>query len=309
MKITQQNKSFLLGNNPFCSQDMILSERIAQKKQAYQKQAMKVVTSAYHAEKKIDGSINRAKEQIQQLQSENDAFHPLLKDIRQQMSQAMEYYQIDPDSQEQKDLELLQKKYDIDVHGSTKPLTEEEQQRLKEMGEMTEYQKLSMDLYGQADYYQTQMQKNQAKMSGEGKAIRQISTARLESHAMTDAMNAKEGILEAASKEAVSMLIDDAKKQIEEKTGQVMEAAKKRKEEEEKEQERIEAAKEGHEKAEASAEGTKENPSDKKLSDITENILEGDKIAQEVNEKMRKILEKEKLLEEDLKGIAVNLEV
>lgn len=78
---------------------------------------MHVVTSARNGEKKIDDNIEDIREQVRGYLKDNEEAGHFLKDIRSQMAEAKEYYQVEDDSQEQKDLELLQKQYDMMKHG------------------------------------------------------------------------------------------------------------------------------------------------------------------------------------------------
>lgn len=301
MRISQ-NKSFFAGDSPFKKEGMTIQDRVAQKKQLYQKKAMHMVTTANKAEKQIDGSIEDIKEKIRMLQAENEEANKFYKDYKQQMAQAKEDYNIADDSQEQKDLELLQKQYDMSKHGSMEQLTEEEKERLKNMEELTEYQQLSMDLYKEADYWKTQIETNNLIINGESGAIRSINIERLKTHGMVDAQKAKESILAAASKEIEGMLVDDAKEALDEKAEEVKEAAEDQKEKKEEEEERIEAAKENKEEREDFVEAVRDN-----TAELTQQAVESDVIMEDVNEEIKKIMQQEKLLEEDLKGLTVNV--
>ena len=134
MKISNERKNMFLGNQFFGKQDMDIKEKVAAKKQQRFKEAMHVVTSARNGEKKIDDNIEDIREQVRGYLKDNEEAGYFLKDIRSQMAEAKEYYQVEDDSQEQKDLELLQKQYDMMKHGSMETLTEEEQKRLDNMG-------------------------------------------------------------------------------------------------------------------------------------------------------------------------------
>ena len=304
MKISNERKNMFLGNNFFQKQDMDIKEKIAAKKQQRFKEGMHVVTSARNGEKKIDDSLDDIRGQIKQYQKDNDEANKFLTDIKNQMSDIKDYYQVEDDSQEQKDLELLQKQYDIMKHGSTELLSDEEQKRLDNIGELTEYQKRSMELYGQADYWKTQMQDNQDKISQSTGVIRNVKVERLKSQAMAEAQRAKEEIMDASSQEAIGMLVDDAKQQIDDKAEEVQEAAKERQEEQKEEEKRVEAAKENKSEAEAAVEKNRE-----KIADMTKQFTDSEDITRDMDSEIKKVLEEEKLLEEDLKGLTVNAKI
>lgn len=296
MKVIQQNKAVFFGNTFLGNASKDRKEQIARKKELHKKEAMNVVTTAFRTEKKMEeegeGKLN---EHIQMLQKENEGYNSFVNDLKSQMKQLQEDYGVADDSQEQKDLEILKKLYD------QSPLTKEETERLSEMGEQTEYQKQSLELYAQADDIKTKMADNQKQISGDTKAIRSIKISKLKSKAMIEAQQAKDKMMEAASKEAVSMMIQDAQQTIDEKAEEIKEEAEKREEKNEEQEERIEAAKESKTKAEAATENVREH-----IDEMTKQILDSDDITRDMDEDIKKIMEEEKLLLEDLKGITLD---
>lgn len=296
MKVIQQNKAVFFGNTFLGNAGGDRKEQIARKKELHKKEAMNVVTTAFRTEKKMEeegeGKLN---EHIQMLQKENEGYNSFVNDLKSQMKQLQEDCGVADDSQEQKDLEILKKLYD------QSPLTKEETERLSEMGEQTEYQKQSLELYAQADDFKTKMADNQKQISGDTKAIRSIKISKLKSKAMIEAQQAKDKMMEAASKEAVSMMIQDAQQTIDEKAEEIKEEAEKREEKNKEQEERIEAAKESKTKAEAAAENVWEH-----IDEMTKQILDSDDITRDMDEDIKKIMEEEKLLLEDLKGITLD---
>ena len=258
MKVWQQDRMFFPQNPLFGNQETDVRDKVAMKKALYMKEGMRIVTDANKAEKSIDRHVEDIRDRVRGLQAESDEANAHLQEINQRMAQAKEGFQVEDDSQEEKDLELLKKDYDIRKHGSTQLLTEEEKARLKEMGEMTEYQKLSMELYAQADFWKTEIADNQDLMAGMGRAVRNIQIDRLRSHGLIDAQKAKDELMEAASKEAIGILKEDAMDKMEEKAEEIIEAAEERKEKEEEAEERIEEAKEERAEAEAMVEEARE---------------------------------------------------
>lgn len=161
-----------------------------------------------------------------------------------------------------------------------------------------------MEIERQASAYSLQLEENSKEIRANSGAIREIRIERLKSHAIADAEKTKEDMLAAASKEAAGMLIADAKETIDAKAEEVREAAKEKSEKAEEEEERLEELRNEKAEAEARIENNKEN-----IGDLTETALGAGEIAQKVDEEVKQILEEEKLLEEDLKGLAVNTKV
>ncbi len=151
MNIVQQNKSVFMGNSFFGRQDMDIKERIAMKKQLHQKEALHVVGVTNKSEKKLDANVEEMRNNIRKLQDENKSANAFYQEYQQKIAQAKEDYGVSDDSQEQKDLELLMKQFDIRTHGKSSrgELTEEEEKYLENMGELTEYQQLAMEAYKQ----------------------------------------------------------------------------------------------------------------------------------------------------------------
>lgn len=295
MQIVQQNKTIFgqaLSGHP----QMGVKERIATTKQLYQKEAMRIVSTADRAEKSIDGIIEERKGRIRELLADNENAGKMYGGYKGRMDRAKAEYGIEDGSREEEDLKLLQKEFDSKKPGGA-VLTEDEKKRLSEMGEMTEYQKQAMELYEQADYWKSRMEKNQLAIRAESSTIRSIGIERLKQHGMIDANLAKEDILKAASDEAIDIMREEAKNQIDEKAEEVREEAAKRAEKKEEQQERIEAAKEKQEEAKDAAGEVREN-----IDGMTEQMQNGEKLEKEVEEEVKKL----KLLEEDLKGLAVN---
>ena len=148
------------------------------------------------------------------------------------------------------------------------------------------------------------MQDNQDKISQSTGVIRNVRVERLKSQAMAEAQRAKEEIMDAASQEAIGMLVDDAKQQIDDKAEEVQEAAKERQEEQKEEEKRVEAAKENKSEVEAAVENNRE-----KIADMTKQFTDSEDITRDMDSEIKKMLEEQKLLEEDIKGLAVNKKI
>ena len=306
MNIVQQNKSVFMGNSFFGRQDMDIKERIAMKKQLHQKEALHVVGVTNKSEKKLDANVEEMRNNIRKLQDENKSANAFYQEYQQKIAQAKEDYGVSDDSQEQKDLELLMKQFDIRTHGKSSrgELTEEEEKYLENMGELTEYQQLAMEAYKQADNYKTTIEKNNLNMIAEAATIRMIGQERLKTHAMVDAKKVEEEIMAGASDEAIGMMVDDAKEKLDEKAEELQEAADKRQEKEEEQEERIEAAKENKAEVEAAVENAQEN-----AENLTEQAVNGEDVMEDVDAQVKKIMEEQKLLEEEMKGLLVSAKV
>ena len=220
MRIENQGKALFMGDSFYFKKAPKIQDKAAMKKGIYWKQAMHGVTSVNQAEKRMDASIADIKENVRLLQKEREEADAALNDMERKMQQAKVDYDVADGSQEEKDLELLKKQFDIAHHRISGTLTKEEQKRLEEM-ERTDYHNLSMEFYEQADYWKEKLGDISKQMDASSYVIRRVRSMRLESDAMEEAKRAKEELLEAASKETVGILKDEAVDALDEKAEEI----------------------------------------------------------------------------------------
>ena len=105
-----QGRNTLFGGNLFQNgNDMTVQERIAQKRQLYVKQGTKMVKDADKTERKIDKSIDDARNQVKETVDLLGEYQKKIGEIDDKLAQAKEEFEVEDDSQEQKDLEILLK--------------------------------------------------------------------------------------------------------------------------------------------------------------------------------------------------------
>ncbi|WP_160559572.1 hypothetical protein [Parablautia muri] len=267
---------------------------IAQKKQQAQKKAMKIVTDTWAGDRKLDESLDERRNKIKELESAMKESGSHLKRINEERAALKETYGFTEDSQEEQDLRLLEKQAD------NKPLTKEEQERLaqiKEAGGPTEYQEHSLELYKAASTYKEEYEKAKKEIYQESSAIMSAKLERLKHDPMVKASKSADEIMEAARQEIIGMLYDDAKDHIDEEMEEKKEAADKKAEKEEEEEEKIEKRKEEKEEKEEFIE---------EISEDMTTILDADNLMDDVQREIKKIMDEMKLLDEDMKGAAVD---
>jgi len=266
---------------------------IAERKaQAFEK-ARKIVSDAFEGEKKIDAEMQELRDLSAQLVEDNKEKLDQINGNKQEMSELQEYYGVQPDSQEQKDLELLMKKNDS-LYDPSVRLTEEEQKRYEElMAEgKTEYQSRMMERYSENNRLNAEMQDNLAAIHANGSALRFIKGERLKSNPIGEAEDAAEKVLDAESDTIMGMLVGDAMEHVQEELQEKVEDAEKLAEKAEVQEEQIQETQEKVEQQTEKAE----------LSD-PEEIVE---IQAQIQAEIDKVLEEMKLLAEDLKGNAID---
>lgn len=262
------------GQNIFAGNLKKQFDPIAGKKQEARKQAMKIVGDAWEGERKIDDDLASRSAKIVKYRETLRKAWDELKEIESRRSELRENYGVEADSEEEENLKLLEKELAAKKIGSGIHLTKEEEEQLAEIKKtgLTEYQKRSLELKENGSQYEQEIEEAEKQIQTENAVIRGTRLERLKSQTMIKAQKSAEDVLEAASEQIVGMLIDEAKDHMDEKMAEEKEAAEEKAEKEEAEEERIE----------------KQNEKKKEI---------------------KKIVDEMKLLEEDIKGAAVDTTV
>ena len=207
---------------------------IAQHQGLARKQALKVVSDAFGGEKKLDAQMQGIKDEIKRLQDVINEKRTDTRDNDAKLKELQEQYGIDPDSEENKNLEQLALKMNYSKDG----LSDEEMEKL------SEYQQ-------QALYYVAKNQQNaldidqaKAQQAGNVQGYADMKRERAKSQDMLKAQDAAEEIMEASNDETVALLtqemiehVDEEQKEREE---EAKEAAEKKKEEKKEEAKKLE---------------------------------------------------------------------
>lgn len=309
-KQTQEKKSLYTGDM------MVQADRLALKKQLARKEAMKIIGDVFSVDRGLDDTMAGLEEQMKRLDDETLAYFKKLEDVETYRTQLEEGYQVERDSQECKDLELLRKEIDASYPWTGVELTDEEKESLaaiKEQG-ITGYQSEMLALDKQEEMYRMNIEKNRLSKEMASRSLSDYKLERLKENPMTKAKKQAEEIMEAAAKEIVGDLIDEGRQYQDEKLEKMQEQAQERAEQEEiKEKQEIkQKEKEAIQEALIEAEG------DAKKRDILldnaagepalneEGLLESYDDKQDIQKKLKAILDQLKILEEDLKGMVVN---
>lgn len=299
-------------------------DSIAIRRHEAQRQAMKFVQDAWNSDRKMDqgmDEIRAIQEVYREDARENRDQAYELADKREELR---ERYEVDPESQEQKDLELLMRAASpYDDHS----FTEEEEERLAKLQKqpLTEYQERSIALYKEQRTFEKRAENAEDYAGYLQTSLTDMKIERLKSHKMTDAQNKAEKVMAEASKEIQGMLIDDAKNHVDETYEEKREEEEKKAEEKEMEEEKIELRKEQRELMEAridaaradsheAEEARKEQEKDAReeaafLRDMAEAGMDVAGSGDSVKAEIKDILNKMKLIEADIKGIEVDEEI
>lgn len=320
-------------------------DTILMRKKRAQGKAMKVVRNAWIADKKIDLKIQERTDRIQELRKNIDENMGLIHECETRKEDLRETYGINADSQEQKDLEIMEKAglQHVLLSNETEhtigdmlwyapfveevnldALTKEEQERLAEIADkpLSEYQYRALSVDCKIGSYDAENEKMHKEIVAESNEIRTIKNERMKDHTMLDAQKEAEGILEDAGKEIIGMLIGESKdhidKELEEKIEKAKEEAKEKEEREEKLEEKREEKEEQQVQLEIKQEENKEaeeikaeqRKNARKQSDLLEevqaNMISPTSNTAEARLAIKEMLQRMKLLEEDLKGARID---
>ncbi len=286
---------------------------IAQKKQMAQKKALKVVGDAFATDRKTDMEVAEREAKIKELQAENLEAKRVLKDLDAQKQNMGREYGLGEEGLSGQDWDILEK-------GSEMPeaMSEEEKARYQEMKEqgLTEYYDRCKDIDDLAKPYRQTIQDNNKEIKvceASNKAVHKSRLDLRRGNPMIAAQEEAEAIMDAARDDIIDMIKDEGMDHIDEEMQEKVEQAQEEKEEKEEEEEKLEAIREDKaqmlDQAEAAREKAHEN--EKRVEDLlealpTEEILKMSGSTSDFQQELKDIMNRMKLMEEDLKGAAVD---
>ncbi|WMJ85589.1 hypothetical protein [Anaerocolumna sp. MB42-C2] len=295
------NKQGKNGNTVFAGNLKLGETDILSKSDKMKENAIKVILSAFTGEQKIDENIESHQENAKALEKEAQEALGELNQIDKLKQNLQKTCNVDPESDEQKDLEVLEKLEDSRRGFGDEPLTEEDMQRVGAMGPLTEYQKAALEYHDMELTFRERIRDANNSITGEHMTIEGIQLAKLKTHTMVDAGKASDKLIKNASKEAIGSLLDEAKENIDDKIEEDKDKAEEIKEKEKEEKEKTEKADSNKEPAQKA----KENSDDASIEQAQKNATDWDKIHQEI----QAMADKAKLLTEDMKGITVDEQI
>lgn len=309
-------------NTIFAGDLPLYKDSIALRRQQAQKKAMKFVQDAWNVDRKTDQGIAEYRELAEEQRKELQVNQDKVAECEARKEDLRESYGVEADSQEQKDLELLERAYYPTMDDGE--LTEEEQQRVAELkGQpLTEYQQKCLEIDGEKRVFESRAQSAESRIMGYNGAVRSMKIERLKFHKMTDAQNNAKEIMEQASEDIQGMLVDEAKDHVDETYEEQREEAKEKAEEKEEQEEKVEKVKEQKEQLEERIDSIQEERNEAEanqkeqereareeaelLHDMADAGLNVAGASDAVKAEIKDMLNKMKLIEADIKGIEVD---
>ncbi len=286
---------------------------IAQKKQQAQKQALKVVSDAFAADRKLDTEMAEREAKIKELRAENLEAKRALQDLEAQKQGLGKAYGLGEEGLSDEDWNILDK-------GCETPsdLTDEEKVRFQEMKEqgLTEYYGRCKDIDDLAEPYKQIIDENTDAIKSYSAANKAVHKGRLDlrkGNPMIAAQEEAEAIMDAAREEIIGMIKDEGMDHVDEELQEKVEQAQENKEKKQEEEEKLEAIREEkaqvQSRAEAAREKAKENEERaEELLDAlpAEEMLQMKDGRADFQQELKDIMNRMKLMAEDLKGAAVD---
>ncbi|MBQ9119439.1 MAG: HD-GYP domain protein [Lachnospiraceae bacterium] len=298
------------------------TQTIMDKLQQAREKAWKVVANAWGAEQQTEETIAEIESHKQEMLAQLGEAQDYLKRNEASQEALRVEYGVEVDSQEYKDLQLLKKEQDFKNKVSFDMPTPEEQERLAEIKKkpLTEYQTRVLELNEHAAKFKKDIQTARDWMKADAMNVQSIQLERLKSHAMVDATNQADAIMEAAEQEVVSDLLTEGKEQIDEKMEKTKEEAKENAEKQEKKEEiraEIELERAVKEAViagtiqavkEAKAEMRRKEALDMSMPELLD-MTGTTPVSEQVSQSLAELKASMKVLEADLKGIKVDEEI
>lgn len=272
----------------------LTSDTIEAKRREAREKAFKVVGEAFDSDKIIDDELKNRREHLRKLQGELGVAQGEINRLNQSKEDLRNSMGIAADSEEQKDLELLEKRENAIKNGTYFELSDEELDRLKKIDEngLTEYQEQALEINKAKSFYEKQVKDINDGIKEETMTIQAIKQEMVKNTGMIEAEEQADEIMESAGDEIRGMLLDEVKEKIDEE------------------------AKENEEEAEKLAEAKKEKEEQEdrlRLNDeeLLKNAMKTDAVKEEldVKQKVKNILDDAKLTVDDIAGVAVDASI
>lgn len=290
----------------------IVDRNVESRKNNARRQAWKLVSDAWKKDEDLQKSKRKVSDAMKSKRTEINDENEIIKEIKEQKEALKKEYGIEDDSEEQKTLNLLCK-YQNNMHGlAYDSFSEEEREKLKNINtaDLTEYQKRILTLNSKEIVSKTKIEDNKKILEVYTHVRRDLIQTELKSQNMVKASRASDEIKELANKDLVSFLVSEVKNKIDE------ENKEKQKEIQESKEKKIEEQRNSTNMKDKSRELRDEKEKEdvifnssnamKQISSIEGQKNENKRMS-EIQIQIEGVLKENQILNEDLKGIEIDL--
>lgn len=283
------------------TENLTLRDRIQKKKEEAQERALKIISDAWDGDKELEKSFGESREHIEEYQAKYREAQGKVKEVAKERERLRESSHIEADSEEQRDLELLEKARVAEKHPwAGTELTDAERERLAVIEEkgLTQYQAQQLEWSDTEWRYRESAHRAEAGIQGENASIRGIRGERRKHHPIADAKREAEKVVEAARDQIIGMAVQESKEHLDEeqeKREEVSEAIEEKREEQE------EILEKREEREEEFEELAGELP--------VEEAVDMENVQDEIRQEIQNMLNKMGLTAEELKGAKLDTNV
>lgn len=270
------------------------------------KQAMKLISDAWKSADKTDKNIDDMKLDKLNKLDEITELKKKVSDLENEKEAYRVDYGVDKDSQEQKDLELLEK-YQNNRYGSAEDtFSKEELERLKELQNtpLTEYQEKVLKLNSSQIHFKDEIGQKELKIACTTASIALAEIDRDKSQEMLKAQDSADQIIGAVEGEVKNLLVNEGKDNIDDKVEENKEKADEAEKKQEEQQEKIDEKRKERKEQEEIIEGQAEADKLEMNASVKGNDIDH---VTEAQKQIVRIMKDNKLLNEDIKGIDIDL--
>ena len=254
----------------------LFQDPLTDKKQKAQKDAMDLIKQQFESDSTVDDTMDEFRSQIDEGKEQALAASNELKYIREQKAQLAEEY----------------KDHDCE-----------------------EYKAYKKDLDNLESHWAKELNDSKQLISDSTSMIRAIKQETLKHHGMIDANNAAQDLLEASSKEIAGMLLNEAKENVDKDLEETIEKAEEANEQKAEQEEHLKETQAEQEKRAKEPEEEQEKRRRTREARAASNYvssIDTTKIAEQQRkflDSLQVILDDQKIMPEEIKGIVVDLDL
>ncbi len=282
-------------------------DRVSAKFAYAQKNAVKRLLEQFKSDIAIDAEMQAGSKRAEELAlGATDAFKEL-NDLDDQRAELMKQYEIDPNGQEQKDLELMQKANEANKNpfDQSLQLTDEEKERYAKLPQPTEYQEAMLVLDKREEQLRNTIQKNRQDIAVENATVEATKKALLKVHPMVEAKKDSEKMMQNALKEQAYDLLQEGVDKVNEDMAE---------NKEEMAEAKAEALEEKIEREKMKAEEAKEEISRQELQESVfaasePGTMSDQQLYDNLQNEIKNLIQDQIVLDVDLKGLRVDKQV
>lgn len=297
---------------------------IGDKKLQAQKKALKTLMDQFSNEGKTDTVVSDLQDKQDLWSKDRDTDSDTINNLDQSSQELMDSLGITQDSTEQKDLKKSEDQnmslYLKSIQHPDK-MSEKDKAKLQSvMDSLTDYQKNAFHNDAMKKILQDRVSDATYNIQSIDKAISGVKLEKLKSHPMVDAQKQAEDIMKDANEDIINTLMQQTKDKVDETTQENKDKVEKGQEEQDKKDKEAEKAKDAERakqedkikqeeiaKSTSNMQNTDNNGNTQVATPVDTSISQADQ--QQLLDSIKRVADKQNMIEDDIKGIVVDEQV